>query len=147
MKKTLTLALLPLALLLMGNTEMELPAPIEVPEGMDTPLISKAILTAMSQRHWLPQSDTGSSIVAELTVREKHMVKVRIDYTRKEIRFWYLDSRGMDYELFEGQQYIHSRFISWTRNLAQDIRTQIHRFRFEREPVDVVPPAQPPPAQ
>jgi hypothetical protein len=136
--------LLPLALLLMGNTELVLPEPIEVPEGMDTPLISKAILTAMAQRHWLPQSDTGSSIVAELHVR-RHMVKLRIDYTRKEIRFWYLDSSGMDYEVDDGQQYIHSRFNSWSLNLARDIRTQVHRFRFEREPVDVVPPARPVP--
>lgn len=145
MRKPFTLLFLPLALLLMGNTELVLPPPIEVPADMDTPLISKAILTAMAKRHWLPQSDTGSSIVAELTVREKHMVRLRIDYTRKEIRFWYLDSRGMDYEVEDGQPYIHSRFMSWTQNLARDIRTQVHHFRFEREPVDVVPPARPVP--
>lgn len=143
MRPHLALLCLPLTLLLMGNTELQLPEPIEVPAGMDTPLISKAILTALSQRHWLPQSDTGDSIVAELTVREKHMIRLRIDYTRKEIRFGYLDSRGMDYEVDEGQPYIHSRFLSWTQNLARDIRTQIHRFRFEREPVDVIPPTQP----
>lgn len=143
MRKPFTLLLLPLTLLLMGNTELVLPPPIEVPADMDTPLISKAILTAMAKRHWLPQSDTGSSIVAELTVREKHMIKLRIDYTRKEIRFWYLGSSGMDYEVDDGQQYIHSRFNTWSQNLARDIHTQVHRFRFEREPVDVVPPARP----
>ncbi len=142
MRKSFTLVLLPLTLLLMGNSELELPPPIAVPADMDTPLISKAILTAMAQRHWLPQSDTGSSIVAELYVR-RHMVRLRIDYTRKEIRFWYLDSSGMDYEVDEGRQYIHSRFNSWSQNLALDIRTQLYRFRFEREPVDVIAPAQP----
>lgn len=140
--KSLTLLLLPLTLLLMGNSVLELPPPIAVPDDMDTPLISKAILTAMAKRHWLPQSDTGSSIVAELEVR-KHMIQVRIDYTRKEIRFWYLDSREMDYEVDEGRQYIHSSFMRWTNRLAQDVRTQVHRFRFDREPVDVIEPTQP----
>lgn len=120
------------------NVPLELPEPIVLPQYTDTAKVSKAILAALARRRWLAQSDTDRSITAQLDVRS-HMLLIRIDYSPREIRFAYLDSRGMDYEVDDGVPYIHSSFSRWMRNLVKDIQIEIQRFQFERDPVEVVP--------
>lgn len=128
-----------------SSVPMELPPPLELPEFTDSIKVSKALLLALSNCKWLVESDTGESITARLDIR-RHTARIRLDYTPRRIRYHYLDSAELGYEIEDGEPLIHPAFNKWLQQLDQEIRIQTQRFYFEREPVDVVP-GTPAPAQ
>jgi hypothetical protein len=134
------LLLLPVLVLLMAgrSVPLELPLPITLPEPVDTIRISKAVLTAFANKKWLVEADTGESITARFDSRDRAL-RIRVDYTPKTLTFHYVDSGGLSYEKFEGADFIHPKANKWLLQVEKEIHIQLARFRFEREPAEVVP--------
>lgn len=140
------LLLLPLLALLLGaNVPMEWPRPIRWPEHVDSTRVARGLLEALADRKWLIEGDTGESITARYVVRE-HWLRIRIDYTPQGLTYRYLDSKDFDYEEAHGERYIHRRANKIMGQLNREVRIQVQRMRFEREPTRVVPvdPVAPP---
>lgn len=133
--------LLPLLALLMAaqsSVPLELPGAIHLPETTDTNKISKGLLTALANKKWLVEADTGESITARLNLRS-HVLRMRLDYTPREITYHYVDSQELGYLLDQGEIYLHPHVNKWLRQLDDEVRIQVQRFYFEREPAEVVP--------
>jgi hypothetical protein len=141
------LSLLPLALLLLAAVPMEWPRPITWPEYVDSTRVAKGLLEALANRKWLIEGDTGESITARYVVRG-HWLRIRIDYTPRGLAYRYLDSQDFDYEETNGGRFIHRRANKIMGQLNREVRIQVQRLRFEREPAQVVPvdPVEPPAA-
>ncbi len=118
-KLRLLIALLILPLSSIAATLVE-PPPISVPTGLKLEQVARAIKSAGPQRQWLMSDKEPGLIEAQLLVR-KHMLKVAIAYSEQTITMKYLDSTEMDYQANDGSPTIHSKYMNWTRNLAQDI--------------------------
>lgn len=138
MKRLLLLPVLVLLLAARPNVPLELPLPITLPEAVDTIKISKALLTALANKKWMVEADTGSSITARFDKR-RHALRIRIDYTPKSITFHYVDSGELSYEKYEGVDFIHPSANKWLLQLEKEVHIQVNRFRFERDPAEVVP--------
>lgn len=134
--------LLPVMLLLMGNVPLELPPPIELQEFTDTARVSKALITALANRKWLVEADTGEAITARYDIRH-HTLRLRLDYSPRRITYHFLNSENLDYEIEDDTALIHANVNKWLTQLDKEIQIQVQRFYFEREPMDVVPPAKP----
>lgn len=133
--------LLPILALLMAarpNVPLELPLPITLAEPVDTIKISKALLTAFANQKWMVESDTGESIIARFDKR-RHVLRIRADYTSRSITFHYVESGELSYEKFEGEEFIHPTANKWLLRLEKEVHIQVNRFRFERDPAEVVP--------
>lgn len=141
------LLLLPVLALLLAAVPMEWPRPIAWPEYIDSTRVAKGLLEALANRKWLIEGDTGESITARYAVRE-HWLRIRIDYTSRGLTYRYLDSKDFDYEEAGGERYIHRRANKIMGQLNREVRIQVQRMRFEREPALVVPvdPLEPPEA-
>lgn len=127
-----------------AGEEMEWPAPIAWGEYVDSTRVAKALLEALANSKWFIEADTGESIIARYEVRA-HRLRVRIDYAPQRIRYHYVDSENFSYEEENGRRYIHRRANRIMGKLNREVRIQVQRMRFEREPMRVVPvlPAEP----
>lgn len=139
------LLLLPLLALLLAAVPMEWPRPISWPEHIDSTRVAKGLLEALANRKWLIEGDTGESITARYVVRE-HWLRIRIDYTARGLTYHYVDSKDFDYAEAHGERTIHRRANKLMGQLNREVRIQVQRMRFEREPARVVPvdPVAPP---
>jgi hypothetical protein len=141
MKRTLRVLLLASAPLLMApqsGVPMELPNAIGWEEFVDSTRVAEAVLDALAGRKWLIEADTGQSIIARHQVRV-HWLRLRIDYGPRGVSYHYLDSGNYAYEEDEGQRYIHRRANKILQRLDDEVRIQVQRVRFQREPTEVVP--------
>lgn len=125
-----------------SSVPLNLPPPMSLPEFTDTTKVSKALLTALANRKWLVEADTGEFITARLNIRA-HSALIRLDYTPRQIKFHFLESTNLGQEIENGEILIHPNFNKWLLQLQSEIQIQVQRFSFEREPMAVVPPAPP----
>jgi hypothetical protein len=146
MKRVLTLLLLPLGLLLAAFTDpLQLPATIKFPEFTDSVKVSGALIQALRTRRWLIEADTGESITARLLVR-RHMLRIRLDYSPRQVSFHYVDSEALDYAVEDGTPHIHGNANKWLRRLGIEVESELNKLFFARDPALVVPAEpQPPP--
>jgi hypothetical protein len=143
-----------LAPLLMGalnSAPLEMPEPIQLPQFTDSIKVSRGIIAALTAKKWLVEADTGEEITARYEIR-RHVLRIRIDYTPQRVTFSYVDSEALDYERYEGEEYIHPNANKWLKQVGREVRLQVQRYAFDREPAVVVPveppqaePAEPPP--
>lgn len=140
-RKSLTLGLLlSLTPLLLGNVPLELPPPLDLQAFTDTTRVSKALITALANRKWLVEADTGEAITARLEIRH-HTLRLRLDYSPRRISYHYLNSENLDHEIEDDTQLIHANVNQWLLQLEKEVKIQVQRFYFERDPMEVVPPA------
>ena len=122
------------------------PEPIAIPQGLSDAQVTSAIKKGMSRRGWRVEKEEPNKILAVIYVRD-HVVKNTIAWDKKDVRISYAGSTNMKYELREPKSsgggmfdfddakdkdkkvepvpYIHSRYNSWTQNLANDIRIEL----------------------
>ena len=118
------LLLLPVALLLMAATPLVDPAPIPVPAGLDSKSVATAIRLGGAQRGWIVTRQDPGAMELTLNIRT-HMAKVGVKYDTQSIQFTYLDSTNLDYEVKNGNRYIHRNYPKWVNNLRNDITVQL----------------------
>lgn len=143
LKRFLLLPALLLPLAAHARVPLEMPDKIALPQFTDTQKLGDAIVTALTNRKWLVEKDTGESITAHLDVR-RHRLVLRIDYTPREISFHYVDSAELGYELEDGKPVIHPKANLWLRAVADEVQLQVQPFAFARDPAIVVPVTPPP---
>lgn len=117
---------------------MAWPEPIQWGEFLDTTRVSGALLEALANSKWLVEADTGESITARYEVRV-HVLRIRIDYGPQRVSYHYVDSENYAYEEENGERYIHRRANKIMGRLDKEVRIQLQRARFQREPLQVVP--------
>lgn len=120
----LTCLLLP-ALVFARSAPLVEPAPITVPAGLQTAAVEKAIRTGLLRREWTAQPISEGHMQATLVVRNKHTVKVDVAYDAQSIRFKYLSSANMNYELEDGVAEIHPNYMKWMDNVRRDIEISL----------------------
>ncbi|MFJ4346027.1 hypothetical protein [Pseudomonas sp. NPDC089401] len=86
--------------------------------------VQQAILMAVAERGWTARSITAQRIQADITVRNTFYAAVNIDYTPRDYRISYRDSRGMDYA--DGK--IHRNYNRWVKNLSGSILRQLKTY-------------------
>lgn len=62
---------------------------------------------------------------ATLVVRNKHTVKVDVTYDAQSIRFKYLGSANMNYELEDDVAESHPNYMKWMDNVRRDIEMSL----------------------
>ena len=137
--KVLRALLLPALALLVGasSVPLQLPPVIHFAQDTETARTSQALAAALASKHWAIESDTGASITARL---DGHgLLRLRIDYTPREISFHYVASDGLGARENPGAIEIHPRVNKWLRRLENAIRIQLQGLKIELPPTEVVP--------
>jgi hypothetical protein len=137
----------PMLMAAKSSVPIELPATVKLGRFTDTGRISEALITALTNKKWIVEADTGEAIRAHFNKRE-HQFVIRLDYTPHEISFHYVSSTDLGYQRNDDRDYIHPNANKWLRQLGDEVQLQVQPFAFEREPTDVIPvtPAPPEPA-
>ena len=138
MRKRLWFVLLPLLMGAKSSVPIELPETIHLAQFTDTIKTSKVLIEALANKKWFVEADTGESITARLDVKS-HRLRLRIDYTPRDISFHYVDSQELGYFEEQGAIYIHPNANKWLGRLETEVRIQVQRLNFDREPAEVVP--------
>ena len=140
MRKALAALALLLPLLARAVAPLEVPPPIPFPQFVDSVKVSGALLTALTNCHWIVESDDGHSVMAH-RLKRSHRLHARIDYDSHGVSFHYLDSDNFDVQDYEGVTQIHRAVNSWLRELSNEVRLQMQPSLFARDPAEVVPVA------
>jgi len=93
-------------------------------KGMSRNDVEDSIIKACSEKGWKVDGKSNSVIDASITVRDKHVVAVRIPYTAKSVKIEYKSSTNMLYEEGNPPQ-IHGNYNRWVRNLLAQIRIKL----------------------
>ncbi len=122
--------LLPLLMLLMAFRQSPLvdPAPIAVPAQITQENVSKAIEISLIHRGWTISNRTSGGIDATLHLRD-HTADIHITYDTRQIQINYVHSTNLKYEESKGQRLIHTNYLSWIRNLVEDIQANLVLLR------------------
>lgn len=129
-----------------GVKPLKEPEPVAIPASLGQAQVASAIKKGMSRRGWRVEKEEPNKILAVIFVRD-HVVKNTITWDKKDVRISYADSTNMKYEMREPKSnsgglfdfddakdkdkkaepvpYIHSRYNSWSQNLANDIRIEL----------------------
>jgi hypothetical protein len=140
----LAAALLPLPAA--ATDPLQMPAAIVFPQAVDLDNVRGAILTALARRRWIAEADIEGGFVAVLQVRD-HLLRIRIEYESRQVRYVYVNSRNLDYEIDDdGVPQIHYKVNRWLSALDLEMKRQLQLVMFDRDRVQVRPPREPPPA-
>lgn len=134
------LAALALAPAAFAADPLQMPAPITLARSLDVDTVRDAIVVAAARRKWIAESDNGSAFVVRLNVR-RHVLRVSVEYEPRRIRFVYVDSVNLDYEIEDGVAVIHPRANQWVEQLSLEIQREIQLAVFARDRLDIVEPS------
>lgn len=87
--------------------------------------VEVAIKKSLVGRDWRITDKEKGVIKATLKVR-KHMVKIRIVYSKSELTIYYADSANMGYKEKGDRRLIHRKYNGWVRNLENDIKAYLY---------------------
>jgi len=87
--------------------------------------VHDAIATAGTPRGWMLVDDQPGRVTLRNVIRGKHTVVVAVDYDAEGFRIDYVSSENLNYREKNGRRYIHPKYMQWTAQLAQDIRTRL----------------------
>jgi hypothetical protein len=121
--RLLLLLLLPLLLLAMAfrQTPLADPPPINVPAGLTSIQVDKAIKGALIGRGWTVTAEQAGGIDSTLTGND-YVARIHVAYDTRQIRISYVDSTNLKYEVKKnGQRMIHTNYMGWMRYLSGDI--------------------------
>lgn len=100
-------------------------APVALSRPADPRTMEWAIEVSLARRHWTVLEHSGNSYVARLSERV-HQVDVKITYDTGGFAIRYLDSVNLLYESDgHGHETIHRKYLTWMKNLEDDIRTRV----------------------
>jgi hypothetical protein len=121
--RLLLVLLLPLLLLTMAFRQTPLvdPPPINVPAGMTSVQVGKAVKGALIGRGWAPSNEHADGVDATLTGND-YTAKIHVAFDTKQVKITYVDSTHLKYEVKkDGTRMIHVNYMGWMRYLSQDI--------------------------
>lgn len=121
--RLLLLLLLPMLLLTMAFRQSPLvdPAPINVPAGLTTVQVEKAVKAALIGRTWNIAAVHADGIDAVLNGND-YQAKIHVAFDTHQVRITYVDSTNLKYEVKkDGTRLIHTNYMSWMRFLSGDI--------------------------
>jgi hypothetical protein len=96
--------------------------PFALPRPVDVRAMESAIETSLAKRHWDLVEHRPWHYVARLSERV-HVVTIAIDYDTRGFAIRYLDSSNLRYERYaNGSETIHRKYLTWVKNLGDDIR-------------------------
>jgi hypothetical protein len=107
--------------------EMEIPAPVQIPQGKTEKDVKEAIALAATARHWITKPAGNGVLEASVNVRNKHMLAVELKYDAKQVSMSYKNSDNLDYSMVDGKAMIHRNANSWMQLLMTDINTFLNR--------------------
>ncbi len=115
--------------LLMGcsprTTYLETPTSTP-PTRMTAADVKKGILDGCAERGWTATDIGSTEIAAQITVRGKHTVKIKIPYNARQYTIQYVGSENMKYTVNKkGQQIIHRNYNNWVLNLKKSIDSHL----------------------
>lgn len=119
---------------------LRMPEPIVLARALDVGTVRDAIVVAAARRKWITESDSGDAFVARLNVR-RHVLRVRIEYEPRKLRFTYVDSENLDYEIEDGVPMIHRNVMPWVEALSLEIQRELQVAVFASNRLDIVDPA------
>jgi hypothetical protein len=115
--------------------------PVGIVRDVTTENQEHAIEVALASRHWAVVQKLPGRYVARLDERS-YMLIVDVDYGPGGINVNYVDSAALMYTRErDGRELIHRRYLTWVKNLVDDIRSHL----VAEPPVapDSIPPPQP----
>jgi len=148
LKLVLVMVVMVLPVAWAGVKPLKNPEPVPIPPGLTQQQVVEAIKKGMSRRNWRIEKEEADKILSVIYVRS-HVVKVNITWNDNDVRINYFDSYNMKYEMRKPRSripsddeydygstrndekevkpipYIHDRYNSWAKNLANDIRIQL----------------------
>jgi hypothetical protein len=99
--------------------------PVALARPTETGTMEWAIEVSLAKRHWTVLEHSGNSYRARLSERD-HQVEVKITYDTRGFAIGYLDSVNLLYERdAQGRETIHRKYLTWVRNLQDDISARI----------------------
>lgn len=98
------------------------PDPIIVPPNTTADTVARAVLKGLSERKWQAvPGDQPGLVHAHIIAHGGDQASVDVTYDASQVRIHYVSSDKMGEETENGQRVINSRYINWSRNLAQSI--------------------------
>lgn len=83
--------------------------------------VRAAIVHAAEGYKWRVTKDEPGKLVLQYN-RAQHEVVIRVDYDAAGFQIFFVSSRGMDFEMKEGEKYIHPKYNDWIENLSKSVR-------------------------
>jgi len=128
-----------------AGVPLQLPEPVVLARAVDVDKVRDAILVSAARRKWITESDVGDAFVVRLNVR-RHVLRLRVEYEPRKVRFVYVDSENLDYEIEDGVPTIHRKVNQWVEALSLEIQRELQLAVFAGERLDIVEPAATSPA-
>lgn len=135
------------------GAELVDPKPVNVPEGMKTEVLVKAIKGAINEQKWVLSGEKDNWFEVSLFVRT-HKVMMKINYSSSQVSFHYKDSENLKYKERKGKQFIHKKYMEWSQRLADRVAMNIQMGESYTPsakpiPLNVAPngPSNPPPKE
>jgi hypothetical protein len=135
MKKILNINIVTCILLLLFISSCSRVAPLTNPPKINLPVgtilekLPSIIEKSIIMRGWIITERKEDSLIAVLLLRQ-HSLTVKISFTQEGILIKYIDSKVLLYSKDdEGNETIHKKYITWTTNLANDIKKGLYIYK------------------
>ena len=102
---------------------MIVPAPVSVPAGKSLADVKEAINKSLAGRRWTGK-ETAPNVIEGTFDRKKNgriALVVSLKYDTRQVEIIYKESKGLRYEVVNGEAMLHARANGWMKNLASDI--------------------------
>lgn len=108
---------------------MIVPAPVAVPAGKSLSDVKEAINRSLAGRRWTGKEIAPNVIEGTFDKKKNGRVVLVVDikYDANQIEIIYKESKGLRYEIVNGEPRLHSRANGWMKTVATDIGKFLRR--------------------
>ena len=118
---------------------------VTLPRAAPAPAMERAIEAALIHRRWAILSHKARRYRARLEMRD-FWVEVAVDYDARGFAVRYVGSEGLLHERYgDGTETIHRKYLTWVKNLENDIRERVMTAQLAAPEEAPRRPASPPP--
>lgn len=100
-----------------GAVPLRDPPPVPIPEKVDERDVAKFVVQTLSSRAWGITREEPGLVVATMR-RDAFMVRIKVTWDAHAIRITHIENENLDYEVRDGQPYIHRSYPRWVDDLV-----------------------------
>jgi hypothetical protein len=102
-----------------------------VPSTASQEQVKNTVREALTHYGWIIDEEKPGATIAHLQ-QEELFARIQVDYDSKHAVVRHLESKNLKYsKSSSGEEEIHSRYMTWARNISERINNQLHPFTGE----------------
>lgn len=107
-----------------ASVPLQDPPPVPIPEKVGERDVAKFVVQTLASRGWGITREEPGRVIATLR-RDAFMARIKVTWDAHAIQIAHMENENLDYEVRDGQPYIHRSYPRWIDSLVFGLQVKM----------------------